>query len=379
MASLLTYTKAAIDALISGRAASIHTHSTSDVTGLDTALSSKASASHTHAAADLVSGTVAPARLGSGSPSASNFLRGDGSWQVPASSGIPGTIVDAKGDLIVGTAADTVARMAVGTNGFILKADSTNANGMIWTADTSVSVNWFDAKGDLLVGSANNTSATVPVGTDGQVLTADSTQTAGVKWAAAGGSGSGVYVMPFRVGKTMPLLYTSNGTAKMGSTLGTEYAIAIPLNAGTYDRVGLAVGAAGSAGSTMRIGLRKIDATTGVPGTALIDAAVSIAATGDQYATFTGVALTAGLYALSWTRIGDTAESSLVHRSPVINNPHVMPLAQGTSNPATGHDPRVATLNTGVTGALPSSVTMADITTSLEGAAVPMITLRRSA
>ena len=39
-----------------------------------------AAASHTHAAADIVSGTVATARLGSGTASSGNFLRGDSSW-----------------------------------------------------------------------------------------------------------------------------------------------------------------------------------------------------------------------------------------------------------------------------------------------------------
>jgi len=42
-------------------------------------------ASHVHAGADITSGTVAAARLGSGTPSSSNFLRGDGSWQAAPS------------------------------------------------------------------------------------------------------------------------------------------------------------------------------------------------------------------------------------------------------------------------------------------------------
>ena len=48
--------------------------------------------------------------------------------------GIQPTIVDAKGDLIVGTAADTVNRLAVGTNGHILVADSSTATGLKWAA-----------------------------------------------------------------------------------------------------------------------------------------------------------------------------------------------------------------------------------------------------
>ncbi len=47
---------------------------------------------------------------------------------------IPQSIVDAKGDLIVGTAADTVGRLAVGTNGFYLSADSSTGTGLAWAA-----------------------------------------------------------------------------------------------------------------------------------------------------------------------------------------------------------------------------------------------------
>ena len=45
---------------------------------------------------------------------------------------IPNTVIDAKGDLIVGTAADTVGKLTVGTNGYFLKADSTTATGLAW-------------------------------------------------------------------------------------------------------------------------------------------------------------------------------------------------------------------------------------------------------
>lgn len=42
------------------------------------------------------------------------------------------TVIDAKGDLIVGTAADTASRLAVGSNGQVLEADSAQSTGVKW-------------------------------------------------------------------------------------------------------------------------------------------------------------------------------------------------------------------------------------------------------
>lgn len=53
--------------------------------------------------------------------------------QVSAGAGIPGSTIDAKGDLIVGTADDTYSRLAVGGNGQVLMADSGQATGLVWT------------------------------------------------------------------------------------------------------------------------------------------------------------------------------------------------------------------------------------------------------
>ena len=46
---------------------------------------------------------------------------------------IPQSVVDAKGDLVVGTAADTVGRLGVGTDGQYLQADSSAGTGLVWS------------------------------------------------------------------------------------------------------------------------------------------------------------------------------------------------------------------------------------------------------
>lgn len=53
------------------------------------------------------------------------------------------SIVDAKGDLIVGTADNTVVRLAVGSNNQVLLADSTQTAGVRW-ATISLSPTWDD-------------------------------------------------------------------------------------------------------------------------------------------------------------------------------------------------------------------------------------------
>ena len=83
-------------------------------------------------------------------------------WSADAS-GIPATIFDAKGDLIVASAADTAARLAVGTNNYVLTADSTATNGIKWAAVPSSTPSFVGVRLTLSANQscANNTGTMI--------------------------------------------------------------------------------------------------------------------------------------------------------------------------------------------------------------------------
>lgn len=86
-----------------------------------------------------------------------------GELSCTVSAGIPATLLDAKGDLIVASAADTAARLPIGaTNGHVLTVDSAEATGMKWAAVSGVvsgSVDNAVLRADGVGGSTSQSSA----------------------------------------------------------------------------------------------------------------------------------------------------------------------------------------------------------------------------
>jgi hypothetical protein len=158
------------------------THATGGSDALAPADIGAAAVSHTHSAADLTSGTVATARLGSGTADATTYLRGDQTWQVISTTptvASPSQITENQNDyagatadinrlsadaarditgLSAGTSGQTVVLVNVGSAAITLKHQNTGSS-----AANRIIVPWagdyiMDANGAAVLVYDNTTS-----------------------------------------------------------------------------------------------------------------------------------------------------------------------------------------------------------------------------
>lgn len=125
--------------------------------------SSFANASHTHAASDIASGTVATARLGSGTANSTTYLRGDQTWAtVTASETVQNSICDGRLTLTSGTPVLTSSVTAATTLYFTPYNGSKIAlyTGSVWEyldfSEVSLSLSGYAANTNFDIWGYNN-------------------------------------------------------------------------------------------------------------------------------------------------------------------------------------------------------------------------------
>jgi hypothetical protein len=146
--------------------------------------------------------------------------------------GIPESIIAAKGDLIVGTANDTPGILSVGTNGHTLVADSGEATGLKYAAGVSLAFNAQTAAYTLVASDAFklvtvsdtvSRTVTVPpsVFTVGQVINVQRIGTGAVPFAA----GVGVTITSTGATSAAPTLRAQFSAASIVCTASNVFTI----------------------------------------------------------------------------------------------------------------------------------------------------------
>lgn len=173
---------------------------------------------------DIASATTARTNLGLGGSAVLNVgtttgtvAAGDDSRITGA---IPASIVDAKGDLIVGTADNTVTRVAAGTDGLALVTDSTQTSGVRW-ASRSPQIDYLTTSGTWTkpAGAQTVIALVFAAGAGGGSGRRGAAGT--VRGGGAGGAGASYAIAWMRasdLGATVPYVVGAGGAGSAGRT-----------------------------------------------------------------------------------------------------------------------------------------------------------------
>lgn len=119
-----------------------------------------AAVSHTHAAADIASGTIAQARLGTGSGGAgTKVLYDDQTYKTPSAGGSVATdaIWDAAGDIAVGTGADTASKLTLGASG---KVPTSNGSTLAYAYPPGYEIGYVERTTNVTISATSEATPT---------------------------------------------------------------------------------------------------------------------------------------------------------------------------------------------------------------------------
>lgn len=156
---------------------------------------------------------------------------------------VPKSLIDAKGDLLVGTADNTVARKAVGSNGKVLVADSTQSDGLRWGHPGQHD---FLRSSGLSTITRHQISASVTLINSQAVLAyrcmaMDSGSYSKVRYCAtASGTFSGLRVVVFDAGGTVLSQSATVTSFTAGLVTETSLGSSVSITAGTEYLIGIA-------------------------------------------------------------------------------------------------------------------------------------------
>jgi hypothetical protein len=281
------------------------------------------------------------------------------------------SLVDTKGDLIVGTADDTPARIGVGSNGQVLKANSSTATGLEWGSFSPVITLGGDLTGNVTLTNLGNATLTATIATNSVALGTDTT--GNYVSDVSGGTGITVTHTPGE-GSTPSIAINTAVTADLttAQTLANKTFTTPNIGVATATSVNKVTITAPATSATLTLANGSSLITSGAFNTTITTTAnttVTLPTTGTLYGTASG-SITSAQIATSVS--DETGTGNLVFsNSPVLVTPNIGTPSYAVLSSATGLpiSTGVSGLGTGVATflATPSSANLASSLTDETG------------